>query len=316
MAKNSQTTSESARVEPAAGARRPIAVDPFLGTEALAAGAVNRYQLSTRYRAVHRNVYVPKDQRLDAVHRAKAAYLWSQRRATAAGMSAAALHGARWIDPHLPAELNQASQHKTAGIVLHCNTLPAHGITCVQGIAATTPARTAFDLGRRQGLVRAVMRLDALMRATGIGADDVRRVADAHRGARGVVQLRAALDLADPAAESPQETRTRLVLVRAGLPPERTQIDVYDRYGYHLGRVDMGWETWKVGVEYDGEQHWSDPRQRARDIDRQAGMEAMGWRIVRVSADILRDRPATIASRAYAALRAAGASMAPPNLNL
>ena len=155
-------------------------------------------------------------------------------------------------------------------------------------------ARTAFDLGRREGLIRAVMRLDALMRATGIAPADVQSVARRHRGARGIVTLREALDLADPGAESPQETRTRLILGKAGLPPERTQIDVFDRSGYHVGRIDMGWETWKVGVEYDGEHHWTQPWQRARDIDRLTSLEAEGWRIIRVSAEILRDRPVAL----------------------
>lgn len=71
----------------------------------------------------------------------------------------------------------------------------------------------------------------------------------------------------------------------------------------------MGWKTWKVDVEYDGDQHWTDPRQRSRDIDRQADLEAFGWRIVRVSADILREGPATIAVRVWQALQAAGASI-------
>lgn len=293
-----------------------MAMDLFVGTEALSAGTVNRYQLSTRYRAVHRNVHAPKGRQLTPVQKAEAAWLWSRRTATVVGVSAAAMHGALWIDPRLPAELNQRSQHRSPGILLHCNALRHDEVTTVRGIPVTTPQRTAFDLGRRAGLVRAVVRLDALLRATNTGPDDVRLVAERHRGARGIVQLRQVLELVDAGAESPQETRTRLVLITAGLPPEGTQIDVYDRFGYHLGRVDMGWETWKVGVEYDGEHHWGDARQRARDIDRLATLEAQGWRIIRVSADILRDRPATIASRAYAALRDAGALIGPPNLNL
>ena len=52
-----------------------------------------------------------------------AAWLWSGRRATVAGISAAAMHGGKWIDSRLPAELNQPSQHKTTGIVLHNDTL-------------------------------------------------------------------------------------------------------------------------------------------------------------------------------------------------
>ncbi|VEG57757.1 cullin, a subunit of E3 ubiquitin ligase [Mycolicibacterium aurum] len=303
-------------MEPETPVPRPIDVHPFVGTEAVTAGALNRYQLATRFEQVHRNVYVPQGLQLTAVDKAQAAWLWSGRRATVVGTSAAALHGSRWIDAHLPAELNQPSQHKTPGIVLHHDTLSADNIVTVGGIAVTSPARTAFDMGRRHGLTVAVIRLDALMRATGVTADEVRALAANHRGARGVVQLRKAVELADPGAESPQETRVRLVLTHAGLPPERTQIDVFDRDGYHVGRLDMGWRVWKVGVEYDGQQHWTDPGQRSRDIDRQARLEAQGWRIIRVSADMLRSQPTTIVVRAWQALRAAGAAMAPPKLNL
>ena len=69
----------------------------------------------------------------------------------------------------------------------------------------------------------------------------------------------------------------------------------------------MGWPKWKVGVEYDGEQHWSNPAIRAKDIDQQAELEALGWRIIRVSAEILRYRPYSVVERTRAALRAAGA---------
>ncbi len=170
----------------------------------------------------------------------------------------------------------------------------------------TTAARTAFDLGRRKGLTLAVIRLDALMHATGVKAEDTASLIARRPGARGLVQLREAIALADAGAESPQETRTRLVLTKAGFRPERTQIDVFDSFGYHVGRIDMGWDTWKVGIEYDGAQHWTDPAQRARDIDRQAELENLGWRIIRVSADMLRDRPSTIVVRTRQALRAAG----------
>jgi very-short-patch-repair endonuclease len=59
-------------------------------------------------------------------------------------------------------------------------------------------------------------------------------------------------------------------------------------------------------VEYDGVQHWTDPAQRTRDIDRIAELEALGWRIVRVSSQMLRYRPNTIVERAVTALLAAG----------
>nr|CRL73285.1 hypothetical protein CPGR_02659 [Mycolicibacterium malmesburyense] len=277
-----------------------------MGTEALAAGLVNRYQLATRYDAVHRNVYVPLGQVLTPAEKAHAAWLFSRRRATLVGLSAAAIHGAKWIDARLPAELNQHSQHKTRGILLHNDALAPDEICTVRGLPVTTAARTAFDLGRRYGRTLAVIRLDALLQATPLKLVEVDVLLGRHRGSRGVVQLREVLGLADPGAESPQETRTRLVLTDAGIRPTHTQIDVFDRYYDHVGRIDMGYPKWKVGVEYDGPQHWEDPKIRAADIERQARLEALGWRIIRVSAEMVRYRPHTIVERTRAALRAAG----------
>jgi hypothetical protein len=111
----------------------------------------------------------------------------------------------------------------------------------------------------------------------------------------------------DGGAESPQETRTRLLLVRSGLPRPETQIVVLDRFNYPFARIDMGYREWKVGIEFDGAQHWTDPAQRTADIDRYAELAALGWLIVRVSSDLLRYRPEVVVARVCAALRQAGA---------
>ncbi|MGB8408027.1 MAG: hypothetical protein WCE30_28580 [Mycobacterium sp.] len=283
---------------------RPIGM-PFLGTEALAAGSVNRYQLQTRYDAVHRNVYVPRGQKLTPADKAVAAWLWSGRRATAVGLSAAALHGSLWIDAKCPAELNQSSRTRPPGILIRSDELAEDEICVVQGIRATTPARTAFDLGRRRGQTLAIIRVDALLQGTRLKLADVQALIDTHRGARGLAQIRRVLDLADYGAESPQETRTRLLLTQAGMRPSNTQIEVFDGR-YLVGRIDMGWPQWKVGVQYDGVQHWQDPRQRTRDIDQNVAYQDLGWRMVRVGADLLRARQGTVIARTRDALRAAG----------
>jgi hypothetical protein len=279
---------------------------PFKGTEALAAGIVTPHRLRTDFEMVHRNVYIPRGKKLTPVTRAIAAWLWSGRSATLAGLSAAALHRAAWIDDWLPAELNRRSRDKAHGIILHSDTLDDDEAYARDGILLTTPARTAFDLGRRKGLTAAVIRLDALMHATELKAVDVELLADRHRGVRGLVQLRQALLMVDGGAESPYETRTRLVLVGGGLPRPRTQIEVLNDWAAVVARIDMGWEEWKVGVEFDGTQHWTDPAQRTRDIDRLAELAARGWTIIRVSADMLRQRPHVVVARARTALLAGG----------
>jgi Protein of unknown function (DUF559) len=155
-------------------------------------------------------------------------------------------------------------------------------------------------------LTAAVIRLDALMHATELKPADVELLADRHRGVRGLVQLRQALVLADGGAESPREAHTRLVLIGGGLPRPHTQIEVLNVWGAVIARIDMGWEEWKVGVEFDGAQHWTDPMQRSRDIDRLAELQARGWTIIRVCADTLRQRPHVVVARRRSALLAAG----------
>lgn len=279
---------------------------PFIGTEALAEGCVTKRTLRSRHEMIYRNVYIARGQELTAVTRGVAAWLWSGRTATIAGLSAAALHGSSWIDARLPAELNRKEACNVDGIIVHRETLLDDETCRVRGMPVTTPARTAFDLARRKGLTAAVIRVDALANATGVNPVSIESVAQNHRGVRGLVQLRRVLELMDGGAESPQETRTRLVLVRAGLPKPKTQIVVRDRYGYPFARIDMGYEDWKVGVEYDGPQHWTDPAIRTADIERQAALAALGWRIVHVSADMLRYRSDVVVVRTCDALQAAG----------
>ncbi|MDI3315732.1 MAG: DUF559 domain-containing protein [Mycobacterium sp.] len=279
---------------------------PFVGTDAVRAGTVTERELRRSCTRIYRNVYQRRGGELTARDRALAAWLWSGRKAVVAGNSAAALLGAEWVDPHAPAELISDRKRPPPLIITRNETLLAGETTAVDGIAVTCPARTAFDLGRRPGLAAAVIRLDALGRATGVTADDIGPLIETHRGARGLKQLRRVLSLVDAGAESPQETRTRLVLIGGGLPRPQTQIVVRDEWNWVLARIDMGWEDWRVGVEYDGPQHWTDPRVRANDIERTAALQRRGWRLVRVSSELLRCRPHVIVARAREALRAAG----------
>lgn len=280
---------------------------PFVGSEALAAGTFTTRTLVSRNQRIHRNVFVPTGHVLTPTTRAVAAWLWSGRQATLAGLSASALHGTKWIDANEPAELCRV-EAGASGIVVHRDTIADDEVCLIKGMKVTTPARTAFDLGRRLRGTEAVIRLDALANATEVRVEEVLAVASNHRRARGVVSLRSALDQMDAGAESPQETRTRLLLISAGLRRPQTQIVVRDDYGVPFARLDMGWEECLVGVEYDGPQHWTDPSRRNRDIDKYAELDARSWRIVRVNSALLRERPGVVVRRTCLALREAGCS--------
>jgi len=270
--------------------------DIIVGSEALDSGLMTRQTLRTKYTKLHYNIYAEAGLKLDATSRARAAWLWSRRTATLVGYSAAALHGSQWLPDDAPAELAHANQPAPPGILIHRGTIADDEICLRQSIYCTTPARTAYDIGRRVSGDAAIVRIDALLNATRCTVKEVERIADSYPGARGMRSLRKALDLADGGAESPKETELRLLLVRDGLPRPVTQIRVGRR------RVDMGWPEWKVGVEYDGEQHWTNPRQHAEDIERLEYLAAQGWTIIRVSSRQLRYDRAGILRRVRGAL--------------
>ncbi len=260
--------------------------DPFLGSAALAAGVLTPYELRSRYVAVHKDVYVPKDAALTAILRAKACWLRSRRRGILAGYSASALHGARWIDPTLPAAIIDTNRHSVAGVQTWEERIDDDEIGILADMRVTTPARTALDLARRLPLGVAVAAVDALAQVTELKPADVELLVDRYSGRRGIRAARAALALVDGGAQSPKETWLRLLLFRAGFPAVQTQIAVRNEWGWVEAYLDMGWEDIKVAVEYDGDQHRSDRRQYVKDIRRLEMLDQRhGWIVVRVVAE-------------------------------
>jgi very-short-patch-repair endonuclease len=210
--------------------------------------------------------------------RVEAAWLWSHRQGVVAGLTAARLWGAKWIDDAQPVELIWPNARPPRGISTSAPLLAVVEMATLNGIPVTSLARTAFDLARRRPLQIAVERVDALGNSAPFTAMDVTAIAGMHPGVRGIRQVERVLDIHDPGAQSPKETWLRLVVMRAGFPRPRTQIPVARYY------LDMGWEDPKVALEYDGDQHRTDKAQFARDVIRLEELADLGWTVVRVVA--------------------------------
>jgi hypothetical protein len=116
---------------------------------------VTPYQLRSRYVAVHRDVYLPRGVELGATSRAEAAWLWSDRGAVVAGRSAAALHGAKWVDDDAPAEILYDNRRPPNGIHTWSDRFEDDEVDTVRGLVVTTPARTALDMACRYPLGQA-----------------------------------------------------------------------------------------------------------------------------------------------------------------
>lgn len=223
-----------------------------------------------------------------------------------AGLSASAVLGAKWIEPEIAAELVLANRRPPPLITVHSDTLRPEEAQPLCGRSVTTPSRTAFDLGRRLPLTEGVQRLDALMNATDVEVADIEAVVQRHPGVRGLRRLRRTLELVDGGAESPYESLTRLLLLRAGFPRPQTQIRVLDSDGRVVARIDLGWPEYRVGVDFEGAHHWTDPRQRNADAERYWLLPRLGWDDIRLTSGMLHNRPQVFLDRVGAALIARG----------
>lgn len=269
----------------------------FLGSEAIARGALTRGQLRWNYRQIHRDVYRPKSAPRSLRTNIYAAWLWSGRRGIIAGRAAAALHGAKWLDDVTPIEIVGPFNHPPPGIIVRRERIGVEDLVDLGGLRVTNPARTAFDLARHLPRDVAVVHLDALSAATGLTAAQVTPLIDRHKGTRRVRQCQTALSLMDGGAQSPKESWLRLVLIDAGLPRPVTQIRVTD--GQFVAYLDMGWEAPMVALEYDGDHHRTDRTQYVKDIRRAEMVNRLGWQVIRV---INEDRPKLVVQRARDAL--------------
>jgi hypothetical protein len=265
----------------------------FIGSEALAAGHLTRYELRRHHRRLLPDVYGPRRGEVTLQDRCIAAWLWSGREGVVSGLAASSMMGSKWIDADTPVELNWLNHRPPTGVVTRNETLRDDEVARLGAMAATTVERTAFDLARRGPVGQAVARLDALARATHFKGDDVLALTRRHPNVRGCRRLDRVLDLVDDGAESPRETWLRLLLIDGGFPRPQTQIPVLGPDGYPRYRLDMGWEDMMIAVEYDGDDH----RERVRfggDIVRSEYIAHVGWRHIRVVAG---NRPPEILNR-------------------
>jgi len=272
----------------------------ILGGEAVAAGRVTRHELGRWYAPLYRGVYVRKGSEVTLRDRAIGAWLASRRKGTITGVAASALHGAQWVDPTVPIELLGVKIRAQDGLIPRTERVREDEITRVAGLPVTTRVRTAFDLGRHLDRVDALARLDALMWNDRFSTDEVLALANRYPRARGVGQLRELLPLVDGGAESPRETRIRLLLHDNGFPRPETQIAVL--VGPRPAAwLDLGWPDYKVAVECDGDPggHRRDRKQYVKDVARLRMLEALGWIVIRVVAE---DPPRHVIARVEAAL--------------
>ena len=276
---------------------------PFRGSVAVAGGLLTPRQLRHRsWRRLFPDVYVHADLPVTHGLRARAAALLRPD-AVVTGRSAAVLWGVELAGPSDDVEVTvPRGSHplRVAGLTARRADLPADWTCRRRGVCTTTPEATTVTLAARLPLDDAVVAVDQLVASGMVGLEPVRVLAGRLTG-RGCRQARMACALADGLAESPQETRLRLLVVRSSLPRPLAQHRVYAGTRF-VARVDFGWPALRLAMEYDGLWH-AEPGQFARDRRRLNRLLAAGWRVLFVTAADLH-RPEELLARIAAALAA------------
>ena len=165
----------------------------------------------------------------------------------------------------------------------------------VGGWRCTSRVDTAVELIRHGDVDDAVITLDRVVSEGLVPLLDVREAVEAlPPGSRGGAMARKVAALADGHAQSPQETRLRLLLVRAGLPAPVAQYRIFDDEGF-VARVDLAYPELRLAIEYDG--LWHAERQAfLDDRRRQNRLAAAGWFVLHLTLDDLR-HPERLAAR-------------------
>lgn len=267
----------------------------FRGTAAVAAGLVTPGRLrGPDFERLLPDTYAPTPtspagSRPDLCLRSLAAVAWAGPGAVLCGYSAAELLGASCGPLDAPAEVNVtgAGPRSRPGVRVRREGLHPGEITEVDGVRVTSRLRTAFDMARWLPLTEGVVAVDALARGE-FHPDLLLNFAARYPGLRGVRRVTGVLAHADARSGSPPETRLRLILVRGGLPRPVPQHPVLDDGRRRAVWLDLAYPEYRLGVEYDGGEHFATPQRAREDAQRHTRLVAAGWRVLRYTSDEMR----------------------------
>ncbi len=278
---------------------RQLRSAPFRRREAVGAGLITAAMLEGPYwQRLYRGIYIERSAYQPDNHRmwCTAAQLLLPPGGAIGGRSAAYLWGVDLLARGDPVSIIVPKQRKVREqpmLRVTRGLLPRGDVESFGGLAVTTPARTAFDLGRGGDRVQAMIAVDAMLHRRLVTRAELQATANAHPGWLNIMKFRDILRDAEPGAESPMETRLRLVIVDGGLPRPVAQFQVRPAGGTVVGRVDLAYPHLRIAIEYEGDHH-RDQATFRKDIVRFNRLQAAGWTALRFTADDVFKRPRQI----------------------
>ncbi len=267
---------------------RELTRGPFTVAEARRAGLARWHLEGASWRRLGPAIYAWTGLSETPALKLEAARIRSPASAAFSGKTAAWLHGldvapAEPIEAILPGD---GEGWERGGITVRRVALDDCEVVARRGFRTTSLVRTLSDLSRKLSLVEAVVITDMALHAGLIHRAELSKWVDRRAGRKGIAAERLVLEFAEGAAESPMETRLRMLLVLRGLPRPEVQVNVRKEAGSFVGRPDLYYRDHRLGLEYDGETHHAS---LAEDNRRQNRLLLAEVRLLRfTAADVLR----------------------------
>ena len=195
----------------------------------------------------------PRDRHLLLV----GASLRLQPRAVVSHHSAALVHGLPipwrlppWVAMTTSGSVRTATPHTL--LRLEPGGLPREAVAVCADMAVTSVDRTVIDCLRELPLADGVAIADAALRSGLVSPSSLRRTRSGQRGWPFITKADRALPILDGRRENWFESWSFTRLWQLGIEPPEPQVEVYDRRGRFLGRVDGLWRDGGVVAEADG----------------------------------------------------------------
>jgi len=273
-----------------------LTAGPFTLADARRAGLDRWHLEGSKWRRLGPSVYASADLPDTPELHLKAVCRRLPHAAIFSGLTAAWLHGLDVV-PSEPVEVTipkGTGVSARSGVIVRRAAVAADEIVSRRGMRATSILRTLSDLCTRLSVIEVVVVADMALHAGLTSLAALNSYCLLRAGRVGVANLRRVAHLADPAAESPMETRLRMVLVLDGLPRPQAQVSLHDSRGRFLGRPDLYYPDHRLGLEYDGGVHRTS---RAEDNRRQNRLLAAGIRLLRFTAGDVLQNPNSISTQ-------------------
>lgn len=164
--------------------------------------------------------------------------------------------------------------------------LPESVARLQDGSRVVHPAMAIVQSAAFAGIAAGVAAADSALRAGQVTRDDLDIALRVARLGPGRADARAAVELADGLAESPGESWARVLFLSLGTPAVTPQVEIRDKRGKLVGRVDFLFRAQHTVVEFDGLVKYAGSAGRQALIDekrREDGLRSLGYQVVRLT---------------------------------